>query len=502
MYPNSPARSGYAAAAVRTERGSEYAVFAQVTSRLKAVDETDRSAFPRLAKAVADNQLLWGTLAEDLMGDGNRLPVDAAGEADLARRIRPPPQPGGARRPRLGRRPHRHQHRDHEGPARQRGGGGMTGLVLKLGPHERIMINGVVMENGDRRARLNVLTPEANVLRLRDAIHPDEANTPVRRVCYIAQLVLAGEADPEEASRQLAARHRAALPGVPGRRQPRRISPPPPRRCMPSGASTRRCGRCAASCRARRGCSACARHPDGSARWAFSRPFPLAGIAGWRFLERTQAAQQAAFDKSPEIARDIAYFAEKIGGDHHAPPTWLADRRLLKVALGAFGMESEIDKKAFIRKVLEEGIDRPEGAGEPADRQVALRSSPRPSASGRPAAREHRATSGSREDHRGLQDPRLRGRGGRRRQQHAPGDELPPRDGRALAAGRGGRELVRASSARSRCARCSRRPSACRAQFGQIDIDRQREIDARQDERAVRRRQPHGVPGSGGGRED
>lgn len=79
----------------------------------------------------------------------------------------------------------------------------MTGLVLKLGPHERVMINGVVMENGDRRARLNVLTPEANVLRLRDAIHPDEATTPVRRVCYIAQLVLAGEADPEEASRQL-----------------------------------------------------------------------------------------------------------------------------------------------------------------------------------------------------------------------------------------------------------------------------------------------------------
>jgi flagellar protein FlbT len=65
------------------------------------------------------------------------------------------------------------------------------------------MINGVVMENGDRRARLNVLTPEANVLRLRDAIHPDAANTPVRRVCYIAQLVLAGEADPEEAARQL-----------------------------------------------------------------------------------------------------------------------------------------------------------------------------------------------------------------------------------------------------------------------------------------------------------
>jgi flagellar protein FlbT len=79
----------------------------------------------------------------------------------------------------------------------------MSGLVLKLGPRERVMINGVVMENGDRRTRLNIVTPDARVLRLRDAIHPDEVNTPVRRVCYIAQLVLAGEADPEEARRQI-----------------------------------------------------------------------------------------------------------------------------------------------------------------------------------------------------------------------------------------------------------------------------------------------------------
>jgi len=79
----------------------------------------------------------------------------------------------------------------------------MSGLVLKLGPRERVMINGVVMENGDRRTRINIVTPDAKVLRLRDAIHPDTANTPVRRVCYIAQLVLAGEADAEEGRRQL-----------------------------------------------------------------------------------------------------------------------------------------------------------------------------------------------------------------------------------------------------------------------------------------------------------
>lgn len=79
----------------------------------------------------------------------------------------------------------------------------MSGLVLKLGPHERVLINGAVIENGDRRSRLAIMTPNANILRLRDAIHPEEANTPVRRVCYLAQLVLSGDADPAETQRKL-----------------------------------------------------------------------------------------------------------------------------------------------------------------------------------------------------------------------------------------------------------------------------------------------------------
>ena len=79
----------------------------------------------------------------------------------------------------------------------------MSGLVLKLGPKERVLINGAVIENGDRRSRLSIITPNANILRLRDAIHPEEVNTPVRRVCYIAQLVLSGDAEKEDAKLQL-----------------------------------------------------------------------------------------------------------------------------------------------------------------------------------------------------------------------------------------------------------------------------------------------------------
>lgn len=79
----------------------------------------------------------------------------------------------------------------------------MSGLVLKLAPGERVLINGAVIENGDRRSKIAIRTPNANILRLKDAIHPDEANTPVGRACYIAQLILSGDAEPEEGRRQL-----------------------------------------------------------------------------------------------------------------------------------------------------------------------------------------------------------------------------------------------------------------------------------------------------------
>lgn len=79
----------------------------------------------------------------------------------------------------------------------------MPGLILKLRAHEQILVNGVVMQNGDRNTRLIIKTPDANILRLRDAIHPDDADTPVKRVCYIAQLAVAGEVDTQAAAMQL-----------------------------------------------------------------------------------------------------------------------------------------------------------------------------------------------------------------------------------------------------------------------------------------------------------
>ncbi len=81
------------------------------------------------------------------------------------------------------------------------------GLVLRLKPFEKFIVNGVVMQNGDRRSTLTIRSDGASVLRMRDAIHPDEVDTPVKRLCYITQLIVAGAREPEEAVAEL-------LPGL------------------------------------------------------------------------------------------------------------------------------------------------------------------------------------------------------------------------------------------------------------------------------------------------
>lgn len=87
---------------------------------------------------------------------------------------------------------------------------------------------------------------------------------------------------------------------------------------------------------------------------SFSPALPLTGYAGWVFLKRTASTQQAVLNAQPEVKRDEAYFRENIGKVDTAEQL-VADRRLLKVALGAFGLENDINSKAFIQKVLEGG---------------------------------------------------------------------------------------------------------------------------------------------------
>lgn len=87
---------------------------------------------------------------------------------------------------------------------------------------------------------------------------------------------------------------------------------------------------------------------------SFQPVIPFSGMAGWDFLQRTRDVQQEAFDNSPLLERDTEYFLENISKVETAEDL-VGDYQLMKVALGAFGLDDDLPNKAYIQKVLEEG---------------------------------------------------------------------------------------------------------------------------------------------------
>lgn len=86
----------------------------------------------------------------------------------------------------------------------------------------------------------------------------------------------------------------------------------------------------------------------------FQPVMPSGGNLGWAFLSRTRETQETAFRRSETVARSTDYFREKIGSIRTAQDL-VADRRLLTVALGAFGLDEDIGNRFFVQKALEEG---------------------------------------------------------------------------------------------------------------------------------------------------
>jgi hypothetical protein len=87
----------------------------------------------------------------------------------------------------------------------------------------------------------------------------------------------------------------------------------------------------------------------------FQPVIPATGLVGWRLLQQTYDIQTSHFNESNQIQRDTDYFKETIGSISTAEDL-VADRRLLTVALGAFGLDDDLDNRFFIKKMLEEGI--------------------------------------------------------------------------------------------------------------------------------------------------
>lgn len=83
---------------------------------------------------------------------------------------------------------------------------------------------------------------------------------------------------------------------------------------------------------------------------------PQTGYAGWAFLQKTQGRQMAHHDQQASVVRLDAHFRDRIMKVASAED-FVKDRRLMEVALGAFGLDDDIDSRYFIRKLLEGGTE-------------------------------------------------------------------------------------------------------------------------------------------------
>jgi len=78
-------------------------------------------------------------------------------------------------------------------------------LKLSLKPGEKFVLNGAVVQNGDRRGVL-VLQNKASVLREKDIMQPDEATTPARRIYFPVMMMYLDESAAERQYEEFATR--------------------------------------------------------------------------------------------------------------------------------------------------------------------------------------------------------------------------------------------------------------------------------------------------------
>jgi flagellar protein FlbT len=78
--------------------------------------------------------------------------------------------------------------------SRIRAPGEVMPLKLSLKPGEKFVLNGAVVQNGDRRSAL-LLQNKASVLREKDIMQIDEATTPSRRIYFPVMMMYLDQAD-------------------------------------------------------------------------------------------------------------------------------------------------------------------------------------------------------------------------------------------------------------------------------------------------------------------
>ena len=78
-------------------------------------------------------------------------------------------------------------------------------LKLSLKPGERFVLNGAVLQNGDRRASL-ILQNKASVLREKDILQEDEVTSPARHIYFPVMMMYLDEAGAQKYYEEFAGR--------------------------------------------------------------------------------------------------------------------------------------------------------------------------------------------------------------------------------------------------------------------------------------------------------
>src|SRR5215831_6251147 len=84
----------------------------------------------------------------------------------------------------------------------------------------------------------------------------------------------------------------------------------------------------------------------------------VSATVGYELIESSRDKQQAAFENSPTVQHDISYFRSAIAKVTSADDL-VKDYRLLKFTLTAFGLDSQINSQALIKKVLSSDLSDP-----------------------------------------------------------------------------------------------------------------------------------------------
>lgn len=90
----------------------------------------------------------------------------------------------------------------------------------------------------------------------------------------------------------------------------------------------------------------------------FSVNLGIGGPAGWNLLQRTETKNKQVLARDPVVKREIDYYRDRIQHVETADEL-VGDYRLLTVALKAHGLETEINYRGLIKKVLESDLNDP-----------------------------------------------------------------------------------------------------------------------------------------------